>query len=74
MDKAKFVSSNKNKPILVDGPGFKYKKKRDAGVNKYWVCRKSGCSMKAVRLFTLNMLLEFGVYICMWINFQDDYI
>ena len=40
MEEAKFVSSNKNKPILVDGPGFKYKKKRDAGVNKYWVCRK----------------------------------
>ena len=54
MDEAKFVSSNKNKPSLVDGQGFEYKKKRDAGVNKYWVCRKSGCSVKAVTIHPEN--------------------
>ena len=54
MDEAKFVSFNKNKPILVDGQGCEYKKKRDAGVNKYWVCRKSGCSAKAVTIHPEN--------------------
>ena len=48
MEEAKFTQSNRRQPILVDPRGYEYKKKSDLNTSKYWVCCRSGCSVRAV--------------------------
>ena len=48
MEEAKLTQSNKRQPILVDPRGYEFKEKSDLNTSKYWVCRRSGCSVRAV--------------------------
>ena len=50
MEEATFTNSNKGKPILVDPRAYEYKKKSDLNSSKYWICRKSGCGVRAVTI------------------------
>ena len=52
MEEAKFIQSNKSQPILIDPLGYEYKKKRDLETTKYWICRISGCSVRAITQHT----------------------
>ena len=36
---AKFITSQKNQPILVDGLNHEYRKKSKVGSTTYWQCR-----------------------------------